>query len=93
MSSAFNFDLAAAYMACGQLNEALTVLREWHNRHPGNTFMESFIARILVSEGRQEQADAIGIPKGMVRKISDLWDLTEITPAHEYKQITGHQAS
>ena len=93
MSNAFNFDLATSHLACGQLGEALNVMREWHERHPGNGFMETFIARLLVAEGRQDMADSIGIPKGMVRKISDIWDVTEAPRAVESTQITGLKVS
>ena len=47
---------------------------DWKNTHVGNEIIDAQIARILVAEGKIGLADALGVPKGIVKKTADIWD-------------------
>jgi hypothetical protein len=76
-SSAFNFDIASTHLACGQVTDALNVMREWHDKHPGNSTVESFLARLIVADGQQDTIEIVRLPNNIIRKVSDYWDKLE----------------
>jgi hypothetical protein len=73
-STIFNLDLAAAYIAKSELSTAIPYMMDWKNTHVGNEIIDAQIARILVAEGKIGLADALGVPKGIVKKTADIWD-------------------
>ena len=93
-SSAFNFDIASANLACGQVSDALKALREWHEKRPGNIVVESYLARLIVADGKQDSMEIVRLPKNLVRKIADYWDGIDMALAAETVQKkTGTKAS
>jgi hypothetical protein len=92
-SSAFNFDIAATHLACGQLTEALNVMREWHEKHPGNSTVEAYISRIIVADGRQDSIEITRLPKNLIRKVADYWDELEATLVDSAQPKTRVKAS
>lgn len=76
-TSAFNFDIASTHLACGQFSDALNVMREWHEKHPGNPVVESYLARIIVADGKQDSTDIVRLPKNLIRKVAEYWDTLE----------------
>ncbi|NDH68610.1 MAG: hypothetical protein EBY22_12045 [Gammaproteobacteria bacterium] len=93
-STIFNFDIAAANIACGRISSALDALSEWNNKQPGSELIESHIGRLLAAEGRLQSADQMGISKRLINKISVLWDGTTLPPtAHLKNPSRGSKVS
>jgi hypothetical protein len=76
-SVVLNFDIACAHIACGHLHQALIALQEWNNRFPGNQMIESYIARLLVAEGRTHSAALAGIPQNLIKRAKEAWDSSD----------------
>jgi hypothetical protein len=88
-STIFNFDIAAANIACGRISSALDALSEWNNKQPGSEMIESHIGRLLAAEGRLQSADKMGISKRLINKISVLWDGTTLPQPAPHKNPSG----
>ena len=93
-SSIFDLDLAAAHLAKSELNEAIPYLIAWKNTHPTNQLIDGQIARILVAQGQTDLSDTYGIPKGIMRKASEMWEQLDSSPEAGAKtQETGTRVS
>ena len=78
-STLLNLDTAAAYLSMGDFTQAVNAMYEWHRRHPDNTFMEGYMARALIADGKHEHANEYGISRLLTRKITEHWQHLENT--------------
>jgi DNA-binding response OmpR family regulator len=72
-SCILNLDLACAHIACGHLDQAIEALQEWNLRFPGNTAVESNIARLAIAEGKNS-AELFGVPHPIIKRANEAWE-------------------
>jgi len=93
-STLLNLDTAAAYLSMGDFSQAVNVMHEWHRRHPDNTFMEGYIARALIADGKHESANEYGISRLLTRKITEYWEHQENkSKTEKTNPVRGQNAS
>ena len=89
-----NLDYASAQIACGELTPAITATHEWLRRNQGNLLAAENLARLLVADGRIDQAEQYGISKTSVQKILNHWEGIESPPAKtQNPPLNGLKAS
>jgi predicted Zn-dependent protease len=73
-----NLDLASAQIASGDITKALNTLHEWARRNPGNEAVDERLARLLVADGKQSQAESYGVKRAKIQKCAESWVALEI---------------
>ena len=73
-----NLDLACAQIASGEITKALNTTHEWARRNPGHEAVEERLARLLVADGKQSQAESYGVKRVRIQKCAESWVDLEI---------------
>lgn len=77
-SSAFNFDIAQAAIALGQIDVAVTALSEWNATHPGSDTVSQYLARLYMAEGREPQLERLFFKNQVqIKRIQEVWEKYE----------------
>jgi len=81
-SPVFSFDIAQAALSLGQIDLAIEALTEWNRARPGNEVISQYLARLYMSEGRDNLLEKVlNMNKANVKRIQEAWEKIE-NPTH-----------
>jgi DNA-binding response OmpR family regulator len=74
-------DMVQTDLMMGNLEEAIFLLMPLFNRNALDIRSVNFLARLLLAEGREQEAERVMIEyRGVLKKMSEIWNLEESTP-------------
>lgn len=92
-STLLNLDLVSSYIGAGELSRAIDALHEWGRRNPGHPNIETYLAKLLIAEGKAESFERFGISKPIMQKILQDWDSFEIRSRSAENKPSSQKAS
>ena len=77
-STILAFDIAEAHIALGDLKSAIDVLLAWNIQHPGNESVHTFLSRLFIAEGRDDQLERLLLMnKSAKNRLLESWEHAE----------------
>jgi hypothetical protein len=86
-----NLDLASAQIASREITKALNTMHEWARRNPGNEAVEERLARLLIADGKQAEADYYGVNRTTLQTCSEIWATIELRDADQTTALKREQ--